>query len=332
MAGIAERSRQPLRSPRRSALELEERIAGLRQLYPEWGARKLCVLLEKSGMEVPSSTVHRILKRRGLVNPLDSHGEATRRFCRELPNQLWQMDFKSQKGWGTHLGPLSVLDDYSRYVLVLQQLPSGSGEEVQDRLESTFRSCGVPDAMLMDHGVPWWNVNSAGGWTKLSVWMMRAGIRLYFSRYRHPQTQGKVERFHGSLEMARRRRAQPEPAQVTAWLDQFRHEYNHVRPHEALEMATPASRWTPSARIFTGPQDPVYPPDAEVYQLNSNGGIRLNQRGWQIAGALAKQYVRVQRIEHRALVFYGQTLIRELDLAGLGSTIVKPNPANHLKL
>ena len=332
LSGIAERSREPLHSPRRSGVELEERIVDLRQRYPEWGARKLGVLLEKSDIKVPSSTVHRILKRRGLVNPLDSHGEATRRFCRELPNQLWQMDFKSPKGWGAHQGPLSVLDDHSRYVLVLEHLPTGSGEEVQEKLESAFRSCGVPEAMLMDHGSPWWNTNSAGGWTRLSVWMMRVGIRLYFCRTRHPQTQGKVERFHGSLEMARRRRPQPAPNQIKAWLDQYRHEYNHVRPHEALKMDTPAKHWKPSSRIFTQPQDPVYPPDAEVYRVNANGGIRLKNRTWQIAGALVKQHVRVERIQHRALVFYGQTLIRELDLAGLGSTIVEPSPANYLKL
>jgi transposase InsO family protein len=332
IAGIEERSREPLHSPRRSEAELEERVVDLRQKYPEWGARKLSVLLERSGTKVPSSTVHRILKRRGLVNPLDSHGEATKRFCRELPNQLWQMDFKSQKGWGTHFGPLSVLDDHSRYVLVLEHLPTGSGEEVQEQLESAFRSCGVPEAMLMDHGTPWWNMNGSGGWTKLSVWMMRVGIRLYFCRTRHPQTQGKVERFHGSLEMARRRRPQPSPEQVKAWLDQYREEYNHVRPHEALNMATPASCWKPSTRSFNGPQDPAYPPDAEIYQVNANGGIRLDQRTWQIGGAMVKQYVRVERLQQRALVFYGQTLIRELDLAGHGSTIVEPCPANHLNL
>ncbi|AEU34845.1 IS481 family transposase [Granulicella mallensis] len=332
LSGIAERSRKPLHSPGRSSAELEGRIEDLRRLYPEWGARKLQWLLEKDGVNVPVATVHRILKRRGLVHPLDRHRKATGSFCRERPNQLWQMDFKSPKGWGTHIGPLSVLDDHSRYAVALEHLGSSGADGVQQRLDQAFRDCGLPDAMLMDHGTPWWNMQSAGGWTQLSVWLMRLSIRLYFSGYSHPQTQGKVERFHRSLEMARRRRVQPEKGQEQAWLDSFRYEYNHIRPHQALEMATPASRWKASLRPFTKPLDPVYPADAEVYPLNSNGSLRLDKATWQVAGALAGQLVRIQRIDHRALVFYGATLIRELDLAGHGSTIVEPCPANFLNL
>jgi transposase InsO family protein len=168
------------------------------------------VLLAREGHTVPSMTVHRVLERRGLLHPLDRHATATSRFERAAPNQLWQMDFKSPKGWGTHLGPLSVLDDHSRYVVVLEQLPSGRGEHVQQRLERAFADCGLPEAMLMDHGQPWWNAQSSGGWTQLGVWLMRVGIRLYFSGICHPQTQGQVERFHGALEKARRRRGHPE--------------------------------------------------------------------------------------------------------------------------
>ncbi len=332
VAGIVERSRKPLRSPRRSAIELEEQIVQLRRQYPDWGARKLQVLLKKEEIDVPSSTLHRVLKRRGLVHELDSHRKATGSFCREEPNQLWQMDFKSPKGWGTHVGPLSVLDDHSRYAVVLEHLRSESGENVQARLEKAFQECGLPDAMLMDHGTPWWNQQSSGGWTQLSVWLMRLGLRLYFSGYAHPQTQGKVEHFHRSLEMARRRRGQPEGEDRQRWLDQFRYEYNHIRPHEALEMKTPATRWQPSARPYTGPGDPVYANDAEVQTLDSNGATYVNGRKWQVAGALAGQRVQLNRIGQRVLIFYGRTPIRELDLAGEGSTIVEPSPANFLNL
>lgn len=188
VAAMAEASRRPLRSPSRLALETEEKIVALRQRYPEWGARKLAVLLGRDGIAVPRMTVHRVLERRGLLHPLDRHRQATGRFCREQANQLWQMDFKSPKGWGTHLGPLSVIDDHSRYVIAL---------------ERAFIDCGLPEAMLMDHGQPWFNAQSSGGWTQLGVWLMRVGIRLYYSGVRHPQTQGKVERFHGALEKAR---------------------------------------------------------------------------------------------------------------------------------
>lgn len=331
VAAMEERSRRPVRSPARLGMEREERIVALRQRYPEWGARKLAVLLGRDGMPVPRMTVHRVLQRRGLLHPLDRHSKATGRFCREQPNQLWQMDFKSPKGWGTHLGPLSVLDDHSRYAVVLEQLSSGRGEQVQQRLERAFRECGVPEAMLMDHGQPWWNAQSAGGWTQLSVWLMRVGIRLHYSGICHPQTQGKVERFHGALEKARRRRGHPQ-GDPQLWLDSFRNEYNQLRPHEALDMQTPATLWCPSPRPFTGPRDPVYPAGAEVRLLNTLGALRLNGRNWQVAGALAHQPVHLQRIDNRVLVRYANTLLRELDLAGEASTMVEPSPANQIHL
>jgi hypothetical protein len=166
-------------------------------------------LLEGEGFEIPPSTIHRVLLRLGLVREEDRRSPATSRFAREQPNELWQMDFKSPKGWGSNVGPLSVLDDATRYAIALENTGSTRTEAVRERLQSAFASYGLPDAMLMDHGCPWWNQQASGGWTRLSVWLMKQSIRLYFSGVRHPQTQGKVERFHGTLEMARRRRGLP---------------------------------------------------------------------------------------------------------------------------
>src|SRR5664280_1007508 len=117
--------------------------------------------------------------------------------------------------------------------------------------------CGLPQAMLMDHGTPWWNPAAASGWTELTVWLMRQGIQLHYGRLRHPQTQGKVERFNGALEMARRRRGLPPASGRQQWLDEFRYEYNHIRPHEALAMRTPASVWRVSVRRYD-PQPPAW--------------------------------------------------------------------------
>lgn len=327
VGGITERSRRPRHSPTRTEEGIEQRIAGLRGERPDWGARKLAVLLEREGLHVPAATVHRVLLRLGLVRVEDRRSPATGRFQREQPNQLWQMDFKSPKGWGQQVGPLSVLDDASRYAIALEGIGATRGAAVRERLETAFRDCGVPDAMLMDHGCPWWNQQAAGGWTKLSVWLMKQGVRLYFSGVRHPQTQGKVERFHGALEMARRRRGLPEPALRQRWLDDFRHEYNHLRPHEALAMRTPASLWQPSARRYD-PNPPAwqYPEGAEVARLESTGQITLGGRRWQVAGPLANEQVQLVRLDHRVLVFYRNTLIRELDLCGQASTSVEPRP------
>ena len=329
VAGLAERSRRPRSSPQRTAEAIEARVAALRRERPDWGARKLAVLLEREGVCVLPATVHRILLRHGLVREQDRHTQATGRFAREQPNELWQMDFKSPKGWGQPVGPLSVIDDASRYAIALDGTWTTRGEAVCERLRRAFCDCGLPEAMLMDHGAPWWNSQAAGGWTRLSVWLMRQGIRLYFSGVRHPQTQGKVERFHGALELARRRRGLPEPALYQRWLDEFRHEYNHLRPHEALGMKTPASVWQKSKRPYEEKrQEWIYPAGAEVQRLESTGQLTLAGRRWQVAGPLAGERVQLIRIDQRVLIYFCNTLVRELDLAGGGSTMVEP-PPNH---
>jgi len=249
LAGIAERSRRPRSSPSQTAWEQEERVIALRLQYPDWGARKLEVLLRKEGVELTRSTIHRILLRYDLVREQDRHAKAVKRFERERPNELWQMDFKGPKNWPHAIGPLSVIDDHSRYLVALQATGKLDGDLVRKELEQAFERCGVPESMLMDHGTPWWNWQSFSGRTHLSLWMMRQGIRLCWSGIRHPQTQGKVERFHGSLQRALDRRGGV-CAEPQRWLDAFRSEYNQLRPHEALGMKTPASIWQPSPRSY----------------------------------------------------------------------------------
>jgi transposase InsO family protein len=327
VAAVAELSRRPQSSPTRTGVTIEQRIVGLRRERPDWGARKLAVLLQREGIVVPPATVHRVLLRQGLVRVEDRRQPALQRFEREQPNQLWQMDFKSPKGWDQPVGPLSVIDDASRYAIALDGTWTTQAEAVQQRLVTAFTACGLPDAMLMDHGTPWWNMQTSGGWTQLTVWLMKQDIRLHFSGYRHPQTQGKVERFHGALELARRRRGLPEPALRQRWLDDFRHEYNHLRPHEALHMNTPASLWHRSPRIYR-PDPPAwhYPPGAQLSRLDPHGRLRLQERNWQVSGPLAGESVQIIRLDQRMLVFYRHTLVREIDLAGQGSTAVEPWP------
>src|SRR5258708_13357487 len=147
--------------------------------------------------------------------------------------------------------------------------------EVEEQVVAAFSEHGVPEAMLMDHGTPWWSVHSAGGMTKLSLWLMRQGIGLHWSRVRHPQTQGKVERFHGELQraLARRRVLVPD---VQLWLDQFPSEPNHVRPHTAADKQTPDIRRRPSARRYdANPPRWEYPAGARVFKVDSQGKLTL---------------------------------------------------------
>ena len=323
IAGVVEKSRRPRNSPRQTAAEIEERVVELRAQRPDWGARKLQVLLAREKIPLPVITVHRILLRRGLVRPQDRLRAAVERFERGTPNQLWQMDFKSPVGWDAPVGPLSVLDDHSRYAIALQGTWSTKAEPVKQRLIEAFQSCGVPDEMLMDHGTPWWNMKAVAGWTWLTLWIMRQGIRLHFSGYRHPQTQGKVERFHGALGAAMKRRARPASHERQAWLDAFRHEYNHVRPHEALGMKTPASVWSKGSRRYVAdPPAWEYEEGSEVRKLSAMGRLQRAGRSWEISRALAGEWVQLIRIEQRILVYYCRSLVRELDLVTQRSTAV----------
>jgi transposase InsO family protein len=324
LAGIAERSRRPDLSPRRTGNEWEQRVVELRQRYPDWGARKLQVLLAQAGVRLPASTIHRILLRHGLVRKEDRHPVALQRFERAAPNQLWQMDFKGCKGWGgeTAVGPLSVLDDHSRYLIALRGTWTTKAEAVREQLQSAFEECGMPEAMLMDHGTPWWNAKAPTGATWLTVWLMRQGIELHWSGYRHPQTQGKVERFHGSLQRSQQRRGVPEQ-QRQQWLDQYRYEYNYVRPHQALGMQTPASRWSKSARNYDPHPSPwQYRQGATVVKVGNQGQIWSERRRWEISCALAGQWLELIRVEDRILVYHCRTVIRELDLASQRATAV----------
>jgi Integrase core domain len=140
---------------------------------------------------------------------------------------------------------------------------------------------------------------------------------------RHPQTQGKVERFHGSLQRALDRRG-PGTCDGQAWLDEYRREYNHVRPHEALAMQTPATRWVPSTRRYD-PHPPrwEYAAGAWVLKVDCQGKLDIQGRKWNVSVSLAGEYVQIVPVDHRMLVFYCNTLIRELDCETQRSTIVE---------
>ena len=321
--GIAEQSRKPHASPARTGKTVEEQVLALRQRYPDWGARKLRVLLEQTGHKLAASTVHRILRRHDLVRDRPLGSRECRRFERNHPNELWQMDFKGPRGWNQEVGPLSILDDHSRYLIGLRALGSTQAEPVREQLEEIFLGCGVPQAMLMDHGIPWWGPRSPLGLTKISVWLMQQGIKLYRSGVRHPQTQGKVERFHGTLLRSLDSRQMWKQG-TQKWLDDYRWEYNHVRPHEALGMKTPAKVWKPSARKYQpNPASWQYPPGAVLRKVDSDGKLHVDGLQWHFSRALSQQWVQIITMEQRVLVYYCTTLIRELDLTAGKSALVR---------
>lgn len=325
---LGERSRRPHRSPTRTPVKYEDRVVALRKRYG-WGARKLRVLLLREGLDLSVATINRIIERKGLLRADQRHAPATRRFERERPNDLWQMDFKGEypmaKGW---CYPLSILDDHSRFVVGLYGLPHQKGHAVHKCLVETFQRYGVPQAMLVDHGVPWWSTTNGHGLTWLSVSLIKQGIRLYLSGIKHPQTQGKVERFHRTLKHSVKHKGKPETlAQWDGLIREIRHEYNHIRPHEALGMHVPASRYRRSSRAYNPkPPEWEYPEGSLVKRLNTQGCLYFNQKQYFICEALAGERVRLEEVEDHLLVSYRYMFIREINL-NLGRTkaLVLPN-------
>lgn len=317
LTGIWESSRRPHRSPRATEAWKQQRVVALRQ-QTGWGAKKLRVLLrEEEQIALPVRTIHRILERHSLISE-DAHGPAPHRFERSEPNQLWQMDSKGKYPLSEgECHPLSILDDHSRYAVGLCALPELSGKKAYPLLVDTFRRYGVPQAMLMDRGSLWWTAWNGWGLTRLSVRLIEQGIQLLYGRMRHPQTQGKVERFHRTLGQALRHRGVPQ--QFSQWagaLEEFRLSYNERRPHEALGMKRPVERYHRSQQSYTElVRDWEYPAGSEVQRLNSQGMLSEKSQRWFVCGALADQRVRVERFDGKLLVSYRHMYVREIDLA-----------------
>jgi len=315
VTAVVEHSRRPLRSPSQTAPKMEERVVQLRREYG-WGAKKIEVLLREEHAPLTVTTINRILKRRGWIGKKDSHALALERFERSTPNELWQMDGKGEYHArdGTCY-PLSILDDHSRYAVGLYGLPAFTAERVYPCLVHTFERYGLPEAMLMDHGAVWWSTTNGYGLTWLSVRLIEQGIGLCYGRVHHPQTQGKVERFHRTLEEAMRHRGKPK--QMAGWpeaLDEFRQIYNERRPHEALGMKRPVERYRASARSYQAvPREWEYPNGSIVRQLNPAGCLYWEGQQWFVCEALAGRRVRVENVENLLLVSYRHMYVREID-------------------
>lgn len=320
-AGLQERSRRPHQTRPELPADLQEGIVVLRREHPCWGARTLRTLLEREGREpVPAaSAITRVLHRHGLIGPEAPAGQRPwERFVRPAPNDLWQMDFKAPvrtlAGEG-HI--LSVLDDHSRFAVGLQALPNQQGASVQAVLRVLFSRYGLPEAMLMDNGSPWGDL-AADRWGALTLWLMRLAIYVTHSRPYHPQTVGKDERFHGTLQRELLSRHQwRDREHLQAQLDPWREQYNGVRPHQALEMAVPQSRYRPSLRPFPESLPPIeYPPGMEVRKVQAKGYLYFQGRLPRVSKAFRGQLVGLRPTSPDGCweVLFCQQVIHRFDL------------------
>jgi transposase InsO family protein len=289
-AALEDRSRRPHVSPRRTGVAAQAAVVALRKKHPAWGPRKLRRRLTDLGRkDLPApSTVAAILRRTGCVTVAQSlQHQPWQRFERARPNELWQMDFKGHfaLGRGGRCHPLTILDDHARFLLALQACGHERGHLVRQHLVAAFRRYGLPEAILCDNGPPWGG--PGGDYTALAVWLLRLGVRVIHGRPFHPQTQGKDERFHRTLKaelLARQdwpdlRRAQPR-------FDRYRDLYNLERPHEALGLAVPATRYQPSIRTYPAVLPPLaYPAGEIVRPVKSKGEITFQHRFFYIGQA-----------------------------------------------
>ena len=304
--GIREHSRAPSTCPHLTPVALQERVVQMRLQHPHWGPRKL---LHRLGTVEPDtvwpapSTAGEILKRHGLVakrrrrrrtppppQPLQAARE---------PNAVWATDFK---GWfrtddGTRIDPLTLSDLASRYLLRCQSLRGATYALVYPVFVSAFREFGLPAVMRSDNGPPFASVG-LGGLSQLAVWWIRLGIRPERIQPGHPEQNGRHERLHRTLKQAT---AKPPRrtwrGQQQAFV-QFRQEYNHDRPHEALAMQTPAHCYTPSARLFPRRLPEVeYPSSYQVRRVRSNGEIKWRGRRLFLSEALIGEPVGLQEVD-----------------------------------
>jgi transposase InsO family protein len=289
-AGLQELSRRPRNSPSRSVAAAEDAVVSVRVEHPAWGGRKIARRLKDLGHEgVPApSTVTAILKRHGVELGTFGGGQsAFTRFERARPNELWQMDFKGHVALQAgRLHPLTVLDDHSRFSVVLAACVNEQTETVRQQLITAFRRYGLPERLITDNGSPWGD-GPGSPFTPLGVWLIEHGIRISHSRPYHPQTMGKDERFHRSLK-AEVLSAPPfaDIAAAERALEHWRNVYNTQRPHEALDLAVPASRYQPSPRDYVETIAPFeYAPGDIVRHVQQGGHVSFLSRAIKLPKA-----------------------------------------------
>lgn len=317
---FANRSTTPKHKANKTSADTEERILRVRAENPAWGGKTIRKVLEDSGCEaLPCvKTCCNILKRNGCIDPEESaKHKPYQRFEREACNELWQTDFKGdfQLLDGSRCFPLTILDDHSRFSVMIDAKPSTLG--VKESFRQAFLSFGMPEAVLSDNGSQF--AGFRGGYTSFERWLMDHEILPIHGRIMHPQTQGKIERFHRTMNqelLKNNRFADLNDADLQ--LQNWRRKYNEVRPHEALGMKPPAQVYIPSTRLYT---DVVarydYDGSCQVYKVNNWGYLRWASSRIYLSETMANAYleIRPSQIRDSFEVCYRQFKIAEIDAA-----------------
>jgi putative transposase len=316
-AGLFDRSRAPLHHPQAIGEEIAERCLEVRRAHPTWGPMKVLAYLERHAPKTdwPAvSTIGELFDREGLT--------VKRRLRRRSPpssapfadcaaaNDVWCIDFK---GWfltgdGARCEPLTITDACSRYLLRCQALPRADTDHVWPVLEAAFREFGLPHYMRSDNGSPF-AARGAGGLSRLSVNLIKAGVTPERIAPGKPQQNGRHERMHLTLLQDVASPPAPSMREQLKRLRDFQRSYNEERPHQALDNATPAERYQTSARHFDGIlRSPEYG-DQEVRWVRHNGEIKLGGKFIYINAALTGEPVGLAESEYGWTVTYGPIML-----------------------
>jgi transposase InsO family protein len=304
-AGLEERSRRPRRSPNQTPDEIVAALLEARRRHPTWGGKKLLALLHKRQPRWPlpgRSTACDILSRHGMVplrrqrRRIGHPGKPTSQIL--APNDVWSTDFKGQfrTGDGRYCYPLTVADGFSRYLLGCQALPSTAVAAAKPIFTRLFQEYGLPKRIRSDNGVPF-ATNTLARLSTLSAWWVRLGILPELIEPGHPEQNDRHERMHRTLKAETTRPAAGSLNAQQRRFNTFRQEFNHERPHEALDQATPAGCYVASPRPMPDRLPPLeYPDRFEVRYVSANGGIRWNSRWVNVSIVCVGEYVGLEEI------------------------------------
>lgn len=319
LGGLREKSRRPQSSPQQLEEDVVCRILRLRYAHPTWGARKLVALYERQWAPAPSeSSVKRVLGKAGLlrksvVRRASQGGRLNSGRKAQACNEVWTVDFKGW--WHDAEGkcePLTVRDEFSRYVLAVQALPNARTETVRAVFEELFKRYGLPKAIRSDNGPPFAASQGLLGLSQLAVWWLALGLELERSRPGCPQDNGGHERLHWDLcrEVEGVRYVGRQPT-----LEQWRHVFNEERPHEALGMRFPKEVYVPSERRYTGTPEQVTYEGLSSRRVQRAGTLRYAGQTIFLSRALAGWDVGLQATATKLLaVYFGPLLLGHLDV------------------
>ena len=320
---LEERSHARHFHPNQTDSVIQARLIELKHRYPKWGPNKLhdwLLLNEPEVIWPAASTIGDLLNKYGLVKPRKyrKHVPASDLILSEYKsaNQVWSADFKGQfrVGGRDYCYPLTISDNYSRFLLECKGLTSPNLEDSKKVFEKVFYEYGLPDRMRTDNGQPFAGLG-IGGLTRLSIWWLKLGIMPERIRPGCPQENGRHERMHRTLKEATALPAEDNFKRQQNSFDHFRQEYNHERPHQALNGKRPGDVYEKSRREWFGKEfEVIYPYDFEIRKVRLNGEIKWFGKKYYVSELLRGEPIGLETIDDgRALIYFSRLKLGMID-------------------